>query len=160
MNVKQHLNYRSTVSSTKSPGQIKSRFFERAGGLDLFRWSAAVSDFTSRKLTYESDKLPALFGLARLNGQDSKGGYVAGLWRSDLLELLLWRVESNDSKRYVKYHAPSWSWASVTGKVAFDTGTSYLSNNFPIECKVLDICQTLGSELWIHQDRESSRNAF
>lgn len=54
--------------------------------------------------------------------------YLAGLWRSQLLYDLTWRVEHldldinnqdrDDTNR--SYVAPSWSWASVEGTILFD----------------------------------------
>ena len=61
-----------------------------------------------------------------------RSDYLAGLSRSDLPHDLLWYSRTTGSpffgeeahltgRRHVTYHAPSWSWASVTGPVAFAT---------------------------------------
>ncbi|KAH6998817.1 heterokaryon incompatibility protein-domain-containing protein [Ilyonectria sp. MPI-CAGE-AT-0026] len=44
-------------------------------------------------LTYESDIFPALSGLASRISALLKDGYMAGLWRSNLVEGLLWTYE-------------------------------------------------------------------
>jgi hypothetical protein len=49
-------------------------------------------------------------------GQEGAGTYLAGLWKSQLPETLLWYhnlpTETNASKPE-QYRAPSWSWASL-----------------------------------------------
>jgi hypothetical protein len=46
--------------------------------------------------------------------------YLAGLWKNHLINQLLWMTYTNLWKsRPKRYLAPSWSWASVNGKVAF-----------------------------------------
>ena len=42
--------------------------------------------------------------------------YLAGLWRSNLLEGLCW-FSSSPSRALEQYRAPSWSWASVDGQI-------------------------------------------
>jgi len=55
--------------------------------------------------------------------------YLAGLWRSNLLEDLLWS-SAPDLKDPLKvaplldYRAPSWSWASVDSQIRFEDGPS------------------------------------
>ncbi|KAI3327243.1 heterokaryon incompatibility protein-domain-containing protein [Xylariaceae sp. AK1471] len=110
-------------------------------GVSLFAWQNVVSEFTSRKLTYDSDKLPAIAGLARLSKKNNED-YIAGLWKSELPESLLWRVDSTQSKRYDQYVAPSWSWASVTSGVRFPHKYSRYMHN---KCKILEACHTLAS---------------
>lgn len=61
---------------------------------------------------------------------DGAGDYLAGLWRSNLATDLLWNSRTTGSTffgeeerhpraRHSVYHAPSWSWASVTGPISF-----------------------------------------
>jgi hypothetical protein len=46
--------------------------------------------------------------------------YLAGLWKNHIVNQLLWMTYKNLNKGYPKkYRAPSWSWASVNGKIAF-----------------------------------------
>jgi hypothetical protein len=84
-------------------------------------WHDLVSLYSSKLLTYESDKLPAISGLAkaiqRLNGDE----YLAGLWRTTIQKDLLWFCSAPTSARPCQYQAPSWSWASVIGTVEFQS---------------------------------------
>lgn len=85
-------------------------------------WKIAVRGYTSCALTFHSDKLKALEGITQLV-QDSRGGerFVAGLWERFLVLQLAWAVEdpaaSQRPEPDEKNWFPSWSWASVTGKV-------------------------------------------
>ncbi|KAJ4301916.1 hypothetical protein N0V90_004012 [Kalmusia sp. IMI 367209] len=84
-------------------------------------WKAIVEEFTSRRLSYNTDKLPALAAIAEVAGSLGNDKYVAGLWKKYLLPQLLWRVSDpatafrplNDDSA----HHPTWSWTSVNGQV-------------------------------------------
>jgi hypothetical protein len=97
-------------------------------------WNAVVELYSLGALTYRKDKLVALSGIARtisIGERDALGdGYLAGLWQSSLPSHLLWTTEKTETSgtRYVtstpsryddNYIAPSWSWASVEGKISF-----------------------------------------
>jgi hypothetical protein len=84
-------------------------------------WYKMVEDYTARSITKHTDRLPALSGLAQAVTQETKGEYLAGLWKSGLLEGLLWcKTEAGQILGPApEYVAPSWSWASVTGPVQF-----------------------------------------
>ncbi|OAP60541.1 hypothetical protein AYL99_05543 [Fonsecaea erecta] len=103
-------------------------------------WLSLIEEYTSRDLTRDQDKLPALSGIASTVGGLTKDDYLAGLWRNDLLQNLSWSVETfepthqcddpehdaamppatkSEVKYPSKYRAPSWSWASLDGKVTF-----------------------------------------
>lgn len=79
-------------------------------------WLEVVVRFSSLRLSHESDRLPALSGIAsRFCGSKLKT-YLAGLWREDLARGLLWFVGFDwisSSTRPLPLQAPTWSWASV-----------------------------------------------
>jgi hypothetical protein len=81
------------------------------------RWYELVSAYTEGELTIATDKLIALSGIAEVVHTKAKTPYTAGLWSTVCVELgLLWRVRSPGKKQSL-YCAPSWSWASVNGRV-------------------------------------------
>jgi hypothetical protein len=86
------------------------------------RWSHEIvsKHYSHRKMTTHSDKLLAIAGLAkRIWQQDKSMRYVAGLWfDSSLPSSLMWYA-SPGNRRITPYVAPSWSWASLVGKVGF-----------------------------------------
>jgi hypothetical protein len=105
-------------------------------------WRVLVEEYTNRKLTREEDKLPALAGLAKIIHAETRSPYLAGHWRSSILETLCWKVQvyepnhmcsdpehdkllpppTKSKVRYpTSYRAPSWSWASIDGSIDFPT---------------------------------------
>ncbi|KAF7910487.1 uncharacterized protein EAE98_012019 [Botrytis deweyae] len=70
-------------------------------------WYEAVSCFTVRNLTYNTDKLPALAGIATQMHNIHKYDYLAGLWKQDLDYGLLWYVASQPKIGSGKYEFPS-----------------------------------------------------
>lgn len=90
-------------------------------------WREVVGRYTARSLTYRTDTLPALSGLAEHFARASGDVYVGGMWKHDLIRSLSWqRLPLNEScarspsyrcclARPLDYVAPSWSWASVAG---------------------------------------------
>jgi hypothetical protein len=86
------------------------------------KWTSIVTDYTARTLTYNSDRLAALAGYAKLLGKKRPyDEYLVGLWKSELLEQLLWyrSAKSDPNPRPHSYYAPSWSWASIDSAVRF-----------------------------------------
>lgn len=84
------------------------------------QWNAIVAKYTECKLTYPSDKLIAISGLARRHCRQmdvDTSSYLAGLWRETLPQGLLWYgVEYNKTNELT---APSWSWAHVDGPIEY-----------------------------------------
>ncbi|OCK75828.1 HET-domain-containing protein [Lepidopterella palustris CBS 459.81] len=95
------------------------------------RWRKIVAAYSSLKLTFAKDKLPAISGLAKqMQSHRQDDTYLAGLWRNSLIEDLLWRVTKVDTEnedptpkkpswRPAQWRAPSWSWASVGCRVEY-----------------------------------------
>ncbi|KAK0371259.1 hypothetical protein CLIM01_11398 [Colletotrichum limetticola] len=87
-------------------------------------WRRLVERYTTLDLTQESDRLPAIMGLAiqysRRTGQEMKD-YVAGIWRKSLPLDLLWHTENPSSEPISKTskakETPSWSWANCRSQV-------------------------------------------
>jgi hypothetical protein len=85
-------------------------------------WWRLVENYSCRHLSYQSDKLPAIQGLAQYFFDRHEDVYLAGIWRSDLLHHLSWfRCIRKDTPSNIvnEYRAPSWSWAAVDGEVNF-----------------------------------------
>ncbi|KAG4432488.1 hypothetical protein IFR05_012028 [Cadophora sp. M221] len=101
----------------------ESPFMEGEQLLQRKDWLEIVRRYSSRNLTKESDKLPALSGLAHEYCARWGDDYLAGLWRKDLCRDLLWRRNERyalpEPRRPGEYRAPSWSWASLDGKIEF-----------------------------------------
>ncbi|WDK21639.1 heterokaryon incompatibility protein [Colletotrichum graminicola] len=84
-------------------------------------WKDAVRAYTGCDLTFSSDRLAAVWGVAKLVRDALGEEYGAGLWTNGLHEQLAWRV-ADDRRASEKGGSagggfPSWSWASVKGAV-------------------------------------------
>lgn len=80
-------------------------------------WPEIIKQFSSRRLTDSSDKLPALSSIASYFARHTNDTYLAGLWASALLEQLCWT--SDCEIRPSTWRAPSWSFMSVDGNITF-----------------------------------------
>jgi len=113
-------------------------------------WYDAVEAFSMRDLTFVTDKLPALAGVgSRFRQQNGGGTYAAGLWVEDLAQGICWgpawdhlRVPNRKATGFDRCEvlrkpsvviAPSWSWASVDGRVSF------FGSNGPWEFTILNV---------------------
>jgi hypothetical protein len=148
----------NVVNNLSPGGRVNSSSFDRiamrnslatsASGsntLDHMNWNSRVEEYTRRKLTFGTNKLPALsaiahrFRYARDSEEDARpasepGYYAAGLWTHNIARGILWRPQlqmalrsnagytqtvSTLSRPPGEPLAPSWSWTSVDGPVEF-----------------------------------------
>lgn len=79
-------------------------------------WHNFVEHYATTKLTFGTDRFPALIGIARIYGALLNDNFVAGLWQGDLVRSLLWATSWGEKVTKIPaahYIAPSWSWASL-----------------------------------------------
>lgn len=83
------------------------------------RWMRVTELYSTKRLTFKEDKLPALSGLAAaFHSVASPGDYYAGLWGEDLAHGLCWkRAIPLQGIRLTIGDIPSRSWASMDGPV-------------------------------------------
>lgn len=81
-------------------------------------WTQLVEDYSLRALTNSIDKLPALSGVASQH-QEPNSSYLAGIWSNQIPAALMWQAVEPLAKRYKAYTAPSWSWASLEGRISY-----------------------------------------
>lgn len=107
-------------------------------------WEQLVENYAQRKLTFQSDKLVAIDGIAqRMRSSLNDDNYCFGMWVRDLPCSLLWMV-LHGGTRPDQYRAPSWSWASVDGEIS----------HFPmVRQAVAEVVELR------HHDRDGSRPA-
>ena len=88
-------------------------------------WKAAVWKYTSCNLTKGSDKLIAMWGIAKLVRDEIGIEYGNGLWEKNLEDQLAWRVAectlvvrpSYSTEWALERKIPTWSWASMDGAI-------------------------------------------
>jgi hypothetical protein len=130
---------RGATCETEGFGHSKAAFSRLFNWLDdrtlfntveeaLDKWYGYVAKYSPRDLTFESDKLPAISGLAHEMQNAIQSRYLAGLWQCDLLYGLTWRshchsghAEGRTRARRRQGRGPTWSWASVNGAVGYET---------------------------------------
>ena len=124
------------------------------------KWTQFVSAYSSLSLTFGTDRLPAISGLARdfaeRRSDRPPGRYLAGHWENTLHEELVWFVgepllryrdrKASPQRQHTvvspvaqntkveKYIAPSFSWASVFETIryrAWDSGCK-------LQCETID----------------------
>ncbi|KAK3339436.1 heterokaryon incompatibility protein-domain-containing protein [Neurospora tetraspora] len=95
---------------------------------ELTGWVDVVQEYTSRNLTYKSDKLAALQGIAAAFCRKKRwryGSYSNGVWLNLFPAFLCWFPRNGRVCRDIPGSPyPTWSWASTTGAVEFDLGRS------------------------------------
>jgi len=126
-------------------------------------WKDIIKRYTKRKLSCPGDKLIAISAVAQayrsihsdaisqhyetlLQEQTSEvkpwpKAYVAGIWRHDMpFALCWWRPWDGESEfRPLLQRAPSWSWASVDGRIAYYESTSTASYNTKVKILACDV---------------------
>ncbi|KAH7233736.1 heterokaryon incompatibility protein-domain-containing protein [Fusarium redolens] len=112
------------------------------------KWWRIVKEYSGRRLTVASDKLPAISGVAnafnsQLSNSQSINMYLAGIWRQNLTRDLLWRASARGQVTKPRsYIAPSWSWASIQGSVFFGIE---MSSDLESHVEIIDANVTLTS---------------
>jgi hypothetical protein len=79
---------------------------ESAQADNLQQWQELVREYTLLEITKPSDVFPALQGIAIKWQRPAAGDYLAGLWRTNLVQGLLWRSELA-GHRLSTYRAPT-----------------------------------------------------
>ncbi|KAF7893886.1 hypothetical protein EAF00_007400 [Botryotinia globosa] len=87
------------------------------------QWRQIVELYSAANLTYGKDKLPAFSGVAKLLNDENGDQYLAGIWRRKLEEQLCWRLAGSKASKRPLWRAPSWSWASIDGRVTWPTSS-------------------------------------
>ena len=107
-------------------------------------WREFLHDYTRRKLRCASDRLPAIAGVAaEFQLRNPEITYVAGIWREDIRDYLLWVPRPPIDLPSYHYFAPwppvsshpnipSWSWASYPGIVGYESEILSWHNTVPV----------------------------
>jgi hypothetical protein len=135
------LDRRRDIDGTTSDQNIRESFRDQIGTLSLSsnagiltdhkefsydRWYYILEGYTKLHITFHSDRLLAIAGIAERWGHALQDEYLVGLWRSRLPVELLWHIWPHTSlRRPLEYQAPSWSWAAVNGTVSIPKTTSH-----------------------------------
>jgi len=112
------------------------------GDSPCYRWQSLVEEYSQCSLTNPKDKMFALLGLVKVFKAEMGDDYLAGLWKSRLSWTLAWTCDSDSPRhRSALNIAPTWSWASVDGKITYHE-TGYPDRHHSVLCEVLDVSIT------------------
>jgi hypothetical protein len=81
------------------------------------QWIHLVKTYSRCAFTCPEDRLIAMAGIAKMFERHTGDEYLAGLWRSRLVEGLNWVVVNPRARPLDRFRAPSWSWAAVDSAI-------------------------------------------
>ncbi|KAK5635397.1 hypothetical protein RRF57_011109 [Xylaria bambusicola] len=92
--------------------------------ITYLEWQKLVSQYSALALPKPTDKIPAFLGLSEIMARTLEDEFVIGVWKkSHFLPSLLWAV-TKPGGRSRNENYPSWTWASVDGKVHYPVDPS------------------------------------
>lgn len=92
-----------------------SRRTDRVLHDNIYRaWHHFRYRYSGCHLTYSTDKLVAIQGIASWVGQATRDKLVAGLWQNRIIQDICWTADPTIpvGRRHADWIAPTWSWAS------------------------------------------------
>lgn len=133
-------------------------------------WIHIVLTYTRTKLTFQSDKLIALAGIASHMKARLKDTYIAGLWTRYLPRLLMWRPRWEGSLEDLahrdaqgtlpkSYRAPSFSWASVDCPIRAEPLYAYL-DGFIVDLSIVKFRPPEAAETEAWEDEPVTQDIF
>lgn len=99
------------------------------------KWRALVERYTTLDLTFETDRLPAIAGLAEKFERRLNDRYFYGTWAGNLLESLNW-LSFIPIRRDRRPATPSWSWAAASSAVRHPYPEKWAEPNQQDRCEV------------------------
>jgi hypothetical protein len=115
-------------------------------------WYKTVGFYSTCGITKEDDKLIAISGLAKKIEMILPDQYLAGLFQGDIHVGLMWRCDWNDGSQEIQqyqrlgawhsrsaWRAPSWSWASMKGRVKWDDFRLSAGENINVQAPLLQL---------------------
>jgi hypothetical protein len=128
-------NFKKLLSNyQESEGKANS------GSSSYVVWHWIVGSYAQSQISFPSDKLVALSAVAKVMRSIVRDGYIAGMWRSNLSQDLLWSVTPTSVDHVSRpdvYRAPSWSWVAVEGSVMYQH-PDILERTQPV-CSIVDV---------------------
>jgi hypothetical protein len=97
---------------------------QQAFSMTLLKWLHFIQFYSASEFTQPTDRLIALSSIAKSVPVERFGiAYFAGIWGAHLSRCLSWQSVSSCSaisRESCLAIAPSWSWASVPGRIQYD----------------------------------------
>ncbi|KAL1880554.1 hypothetical protein VTK73DRAFT_5567 [Phialemonium thermophilum] len=114
------------------------------------QWTHLVQAYSQCSLTCTDDKLIAMSGIAEMFEKSTGDEYLAGLWRSRLVQGLLWVVVDPVAPPQNRLRAPSWSWVAVDSPVLPQTMSNLGSDYYLVDVVDAKVERPHSSSEWKH----------
>jgi hypothetical protein len=88
-------------------------------------WVEFVVYYSGCAFTCATDRLIAINGIAQDIARLTSDTFICGLWKSNITKQLLWERAEFEPKIQSPWHAPSWTWASMSIRVQYHCFLSY-----------------------------------
>ncbi|KAF2801061.1 HET-domain-containing protein, partial [Melanomma pulvis-pyrius CBS 109.77] len=115
------------VDATLLKDRLRNITKQDKDGLDIntyYAWVTYRYQYSRCALTHNTDKLVAIHGIANRVSQATGDEFVAGLWRSRIIEELCWNT-GHPTTKTTEWRAPTWSWASSNAAINFSLLTKF-----------------------------------
>ncbi len=112
-------------------------------------WTEVVKRFAGGNLSYDTDKLPGLVGIASVFSKSEGERYCAELWVDSLPKDLLF--DWMRAKRPSEYLAPPWSWIALNGQVEWSEG------NISEDIHLLETAQVIDCDIRVTAEHPYER---
>lgn len=112
----------------RNPETRKALIQEQLLELKLWYEEIIPTHYSGRKLTYSTDKLVAISGIARAMAPMWEAKYYCGLWSAGLAQALVFLRQTHikaQPRPAFTYHCPSWSWAAHNFPVNWPLGVGH-----------------------------------
>jgi hypothetical protein len=117
--LKKQLNRIMRQDTNKLSTCLASRGPPKSLDKDIYlAWETYLDQYSRGGLTYDTDKLVAIRGIANRLSQATGDEFVAGIWKSRFVEGLCWRTDGS-ATGVTNWRAPTWSWASSNSPIRF-----------------------------------------
>jgi hypothetical protein len=112
--VRKIMNFLQDFSLDRNNPSLKAKVFHA--------WRDLIFHASKLGITYESDRLYTILGIAKHVEKETGSEYLYGTWADDLALELFWVVHPWDGKLFscrptALPRAPSWCWASLEGRI-------------------------------------------
>ncbi|RYC59838.1 hypothetical protein CHU98_g6364 [Xylaria longipes] len=108
--------------------------------ITYLEWQKIVSEYSSRGLSKKTDKIPAFLALSEMVAKTIQDEFVVGVWKkSYFFPSLLW-VAAKPGGRSRNRNYPSWTWASVDGRISYPidfSGMTWEPSDASLDVKLL-----------------------
>ncbi len=122
----EELRARALTNKEGSPRMLSDTSSEDSPWYELMarQWPRLVEQYCGRDLSFATDKLLAISGVAKEVYNTHSDIYLAGLWKSAIIRHLAWRRDDkHDHAGHVtpsdSCDVPTWSWASMSCPILY-----------------------------------------